>query len=68
MALDLVLPRRANGDEQHSRRSCAARLGQEALERVAQPLVGGIYSGDPEMLSSPRRCRASSRWSAGTGA
>src|SRR5262249_19859949 len=27
------------------------RLGREALERVAQPLVGGIYTADPDRLS-----------------
>jgi len=27
------------------------RLGDEALDRLAQPLVAGIYSGDPETLS-----------------
>ena len=27
------------------------RLGREALERVAQPMVGGIYTADPERLS-----------------
>ena len=27
------------------------RLGHEALERLVQPLVGGIYTGDPESLS-----------------
>jgi oxygen-dependent protoporphyrinogen oxidase len=27
------------------------RLGSEALERIVQPLVGGIYTGDPEKLS-----------------
>ncbi len=50
MALDLVLPRGSGADE-----SLAAfvrrRLGREALERVAQPLVGGIYTADPEQLS-----------------
>jgi oxygen-dependent protoporphyrinogen oxidase len=50
MGLDLVLPRGGNGDE-----SLAAfvrrRLGREALERVADPLVSGIYTGDPERLS-----------------
>jgi protoporphyrinogen/coproporphyrinogen III oxidase len=51
MALDLVLPRRpADGDE-----SLAAfvtrRLGREALERVAEPLVAGIYTAHPERLS-----------------
>src|SRR6185503_7080788 len=51
MALDLVLPRRAaNGDESLAS-FVRRRLGHEALERVAQPLAGGIYSGDPETLS-----------------
>ena len=27
------------------------RFGAEALERVAQPLVGGIYASDPDKLS-----------------
>jgi oxygen-dependent protoporphyrinogen oxidase len=27
------------------------RLGREAFERLVQPLVGGIYTGDPEQLS-----------------
>ena len=54
MALDLVLPRRkgANG---HDDESLAAfvrrRFGREALERMAQPMVGGIYTADPEALS-----------------
>ena len=54
MALDLLLPRRpeddSNADEslaQFVRR----RLGTEALERMAQPMVGGIYTADPELLS-----------------
>src|SRR5690606_31473899 len=27
------------------------RLGREAFERLVQPLVGGIYTADPEKLS-----------------
>ena len=27
------------------------RLGQEALDRMAQPMIGGIYTSDPEELS-----------------
>ncbi|HZH33273.1 MAG TPA: protoporphyrinogen oxidase [Pyrinomonadaceae bacterium] len=27
------------------------RFGQEALERIAQPMIGGIYTADPEKLS-----------------
>jgi oxygen-dependent protoporphyrinogen oxidase len=50
MALDLVLPR--GGQEDESLGSFVRRrLGREVLERVAQPLIGGIYTADPERLS-----------------
>ncbi len=53
MAADLVLPRRAtNGLTDESLSSFVRRrLGREALERMAQPMVGGIYTADPETLS-----------------
>jgi oxygen-dependent protoporphyrinogen oxidase len=56
MALDLILPRRrSNGSDSLDDESLAhfvrRRLGQEALERMAQPMVGGIYTADPEKLS-----------------
>jgi oxygen-dependent protoporphyrinogen oxidase len=53
MALDLVLPRaNTNGAVDESlAHFIRRRLGTEALERVAQPMVGGIYTADPEKLS-----------------
>ena len=53
MAADLFLPRkRANGVNDESLASFVRRrLGLEALERMAQPMVGGIYTADPETLS-----------------
>jgi protoporphyrinogen/coproporphyrinogen III oxidase len=53
MALDLVLPRgNTNGATDESlAHFIRRRLGSEALERVAQPMVGGIYTADPEKLS-----------------
>lgn len=54
MALDLVLPRRAaanGGDDESLAQFVRRRLGREALERMAQPMVGGIYTADPEHLS-----------------
>ncbi len=51
MALDLVLPRRAATDDESLDAFVRRRLGAEALERVAQPLVGGIYTADPTRLS-----------------
>ncbi len=50
MALDLVLPRGADPDESLGA-FVRRRLGREALERVAQPLVAGIYTADPDVLS-----------------
>jgi oxygen-dependent protoporphyrinogen oxidase len=54
MALDLILPKRAaaNGsDDESLAQFVKRRLGREALERMAQPMVGGIYTADPEHLS-----------------
>ena len=54
MALDLVIPRRenANGDDDESlAHFVRRRLGREAFERMAQPMIGGIYTADPEKLS-----------------
>ncbi|HKZ05605.1 MAG TPA: protoporphyrinogen oxidase [Methylomirabilota bacterium] len=50
MALDLVLPRGGDRDESLGA-FVRRRLGREALERVAQPLIGGIYTADPDSLS-----------------
>ena len=50
MGLDLLLPRGPGGDESLGS-FVRRRLGREALARIAQPLVGGIYTADPERLS-----------------
>ena len=50
MALDLVLPRGGDPDESLGA-FVRRRLGREALERVAQPLVAGIYTADPDDLA-----------------
>ncbi len=51
MALEPLVPRRvADGDESLAS-FVRRRLGREVLERVAQPLIGGIYASDPEALS-----------------
>lgn len=53
MAADLLLPRRQrNGvDDESLANFVRRRLGREALVRMAQPMVGGIYTADPERLS-----------------
>jgi protoporphyrinogen/coproporphyrinogen III oxidase len=50
MGLDLVLPR-GGGDDESLGAFVRRRLGAQALERVAQPLVAGIYTADPDELS-----------------
>ena len=53
MALELFLPRRATTDDEDESLAdfVRRRFGREALERMAQPMVGGIYTADPERLS-----------------
>jgi len=53
MAADLFLPRRIRHgiDDESLASFVRRRLGEEALERMAQPMVGGIYTADPETLS-----------------
>ena len=51
MAFDLVLPRGGTGDDETLGAFVRRRLGREALERVAQPLIAGIYTADPDELS-----------------
>ena len=53
MGMDLLIPRRDHGErgDESLASFVRRRFGKEALERVAQPLVGGIYTSDPEKLS-----------------
>jgi oxygen-dependent protoporphyrinogen oxidase len=51
MALDLIRPRRREAADESLASFVRRRLGEEALERVADALVGGIYTADPERLS-----------------
>lgn len=51
MAFDLFRPRGAAQEDESLGSFVTRRLGREALERVAQPLVGGIYTADPDQLS-----------------
>jgi oxygen-dependent protoporphyrinogen oxidase len=47
-----LVPRRAAGTADESLAAFSRRrLGREAFERIVQPLVGGIYTADPEKLS-----------------
>jgi oxygen-dependent protoporphyrinogen oxidase len=50
-ALELGLPRGAEGLDESLARFVGRRFGRELLERLAQPLAGGIYGADTEELS-----------------
>jgi oxygen-dependent protoporphyrinogen oxidase len=53
MGLEYFIPRRVlkDDDDESLADFVRRRFGQEALERIVQPLVGGIYTSDPERLS-----------------
>ncbi len=51
MAMEPLIPRRSEDGDESLASFVRRRLGREVLERVAQPLIGGIYASDPEALS-----------------
>lgn len=53
MAADVLVPRRSleSSEDESIASFVRRRFGREMLERIVQPLVGGIYTGDPEVLS-----------------
>ncbi len=48
---DLLLPRTDGADDRSVGSLVRRRLGAQALERMIDPLLGGIYGGDPDRLS-----------------
>ncbi len=51
MGMDLVLPRGGEDEDESLARFVRRRLGDEALARIAEPIVAGIHAGDPETMS-----------------
>jgi oxygen-dependent protoporphyrinogen oxidase len=51
MAMDLVLPRRTEEGDESVGAFVRRRLGREALDRLVEPMVGGIYTADPDTIS-----------------
>ena len=51
IAAEIVLPRGRNDQDESLGSFVRRRFGAETLERVAQPLIGGIYASDPDQLS-----------------
>jgi oxygen-dependent protoporphyrinogen oxidase len=49
--IEPLIPRRRGHRDESLASFVTRRLGREVLERIAQPLAGGIYTADPEHLS-----------------
>jgi oxygen-dependent protoporphyrinogen oxidase len=60
------VPAKQNGEEETVGAFVRRRFGREALARAGQPLLAGIYTGDPENLSlesvMPRLAEMERRW------
>jgi oxygen-dependent protoporphyrinogen oxidase len=50
MATDLFIPKRRSNQEESLAEFVRRRLGKEALEKIAEPLVAGIHAGTPETM------------------
>lgn len=50
MGMEYFLPRKSVDDESLAS-FVRRRFGNESLERIVQPMIGGIYTSDPEKLS-----------------
>ena len=51
LACEYFVPRRPDMEDESFASFARRRLGREAYQRLVQPLVGGIYTADPEKLS-----------------
>jgi oxygen-dependent protoporphyrinogen oxidase len=51
IALEPFVPKRKDRRDESLAAFVTRRLGREVLERLAQPLAGGIYTADPSRLS-----------------
>ena len=51
VSLDLFISRRSDVEDESIADFVRRRLGKEAFERMAQPMIGGIYTSDAENLS-----------------
>lgn len=50
-ALEPFIPARRSPEDESLASFVTRRFGREVLDRLAQPLIGGIYSGNPRRLS-----------------
>jgi oxygen-dependent protoporphyrinogen oxidase len=51
MAYEYFVPKRKEAGDESLGDFVRRRLGEEALEKIAEPLVAGVHAGDPETMS-----------------
>ncbi len=51
MAAEMLIPARRENKDESLASFVRRRFGREALDRLVQPLISGIYTADPEKLS-----------------
>ena len=51
MGMDLFIPKKNNKDDESLASFVRRRMGEEALQKMAQPMLAGIYASDPELMS-----------------
>ncbi len=51
MGLELFIPKKNDVDDESLARFVTRRLGRECLEKIAEPLVAGIHTSNPDNMS-----------------
>ncbi len=51
MACDILVPKRKESGDETLASFVRRRLGREALDKLAEPLIGGIHAGNPDNMS-----------------
>lgn len=51
MAFEYFIPKRKEATDESLGDFVRRRLGKEALDKIAEPLVAGVHAGDPETMS-----------------
>ncbi len=51
MGLDAIIPRKSDDGDESLAHFVRRRLGNEALDKIAEPMIAGIYVADAEFLS-----------------
>jgi oxygen-dependent protoporphyrinogen oxidase len=68
MGMEALVPRRPGDQDESLAGFVRRRLGSEALNKIAGPLMGGIHAADPEKLSLRSTFPCSPSWRRSTAA